>query len=267
MFVINSERLWLRALVWPEDQQEADDYWRAHELARKGADLGHRGARWLAAAAYDRWLMRQGKPQKYGTQYVPDGERWRLWEDDPATTDEERKEWCVPPLAEAIRRAEEMTRTRPPQIRFPAHVPPLASIEVSGLRVYVVAHSGDYESPQPEPLTPAEEPAIVPRYLPPGLTVSRLGAGNCAVRQDGEMIVFWARIPNQPPGFVYAWRWSQTAPILEPVELSRQPAVLIRGSGDGFLLLVLRSGETRWFVGAQLPESEVLRVGAGLLPE
>ncbi len=75
------------ALTEPEDYFHAamvfqhgetlDDYWRAHELARKGADLGHRGARWLAAAAYDRWLLRQGRPQKYGTQYVPEGERWR----------------------------------------------------------------------------------------------------------------------------------------------------------------------------------------------
>ncbi len=65
----------------------------------KGAELGHRAARWLAAAAHDRWLMRQGKPQKYGTQYVTEGDRWRLWEVDPATTDQERKEWSVPPLA------------------------------------------------------------------------------------------------------------------------------------------------------------------------
>ncbi len=92
-----------------------DDYWRAHELAKNGAELGHHGARWLAAAAYDRWLMRQGKPQKYGTQYVREGERWRLWDVDPATTDEERGEWNVPPLAEALQGAEEMTRTRPPQ--------------------------------------------------------------------------------------------------------------------------------------------------------
>lgn len=92
-----------------------DDYWRAHELAKNGAELGHHGARWLAAAAYDRWLMRQGKPQKYGTQYVREGERWRLRDVDPATTDEERGEWNVPPLAEALQRAEEMTRTRPPQ--------------------------------------------------------------------------------------------------------------------------------------------------------
>jgi hypothetical protein len=31
----------------------------------EAAVLGHPKARWLAAA-YDRWLMYQGKPQKYG---------------------------------------------------------------------------------------------------------------------------------------------------------------------------------------------------------
>jgi transposase len=47
-----------------------DDFWRAHELAKRGAELGHPNCRWLTAAAYDRWLMNQGKPQKYGTQYT-----------------------------------------------------------------------------------------------------------------------------------------------------------------------------------------------------
>jgi len=87
----------------------AADYWQAHELALKSAAMGHRPARWLAAAAYDRWLMRQDKPQKYGTQYRRLGNAWRLWKVDPATTDAERAEWDVPPLDVALRRATEMT--------------------------------------------------------------------------------------------------------------------------------------------------------------
>jgi hypothetical protein len=47
-----------------------DDFWRAHELAKRGSELGHPNCHWLAAAAYDRWLANQGKPQKYGTQYI-----------------------------------------------------------------------------------------------------------------------------------------------------------------------------------------------------
>jgi hypothetical protein len=85
----------------------------AHELAREAAERGHRPARWLAAAAFDRGCMYEGRPQKYGTQFVPDGSRYRLWDVEPATTDAERADWDVPPLAEQHRRAEVMTRDVP----------------------------------------------------------------------------------------------------------------------------------------------------------
>jgi hypothetical protein len=92
-----------------------EHYWQAHELAKKGAELGHRASRWLTAAAYDRWLMRQGKPQAYGTQYILKEGKWVLYEVDPATTDAQRAEWNVPSLAEALRRAEEMNQRLSPQ--------------------------------------------------------------------------------------------------------------------------------------------------------
>src|SRR5215204_2573707 len=78
----------------PEDARQA------HLLALRASELSYRAARWLAAASYDRWQMYQGKPQKYGTNYVFDGNRDRLWDVDPQTTDEERAAWDVPPLAE-----------------------------------------------------------------------------------------------------------------------------------------------------------------------
>lgn len=84
----------------------ADDAKHAHILALRSTELGHRPARWLAAATYDRWQMYQGKPQKYGTNYIYDGHRERLWDVDPQTTDEERAAWDVPPLAEQLRKAE-----------------------------------------------------------------------------------------------------------------------------------------------------------------
>jgi len=103
------------ALVFQHGEQ-LEDYWKAHELAKKAAEMGHATGRWLAAAAYDRWLMNQGKPQKYGTQYTSrDGGLFTLWEVDPSTTDEERAEWNVPPLAEALRRTEEINRKHPQQ--------------------------------------------------------------------------------------------------------------------------------------------------------
>ncbi len=86
---------------------------QAHTLACEAAARGYAPARWLAAAAYDRACMYAGRPQRYGTQFVPDGVRYRLWDVEPATTDAERAAWGVPPLAEQRARAEAMTRTEP----------------------------------------------------------------------------------------------------------------------------------------------------------
>ena len=43
------------------------DAWRAYALARAATERGDERAHWLTVAAYDRWLMYQSKPQKYGT--------------------------------------------------------------------------------------------------------------------------------------------------------------------------------------------------------
>jgi hypothetical protein len=91
-----------------------EDARNAHLLASRSSEMGYRPARWLAAASYDRWQMYQGKPQKYGTNYIYDGQRDRLWDVDPATTDEERAAWDVPALAEQHRKAGEASRHRGP---------------------------------------------------------------------------------------------------------------------------------------------------------
>src|SRR5947199_1812208 len=91
-----------------------EDVWQEHERSMKAVELGCEEARWLAAASYDRWLMNQGKPQKYGTAflpvYLPAGAQWVVWDVDPLTTDAERAQWNVPTLAEQQQRAEEMTK-------------------------------------------------------------------------------------------------------------------------------------------------------------
>ena len=92
----------------------SEDVQNAHALALRASELGYRPARWLAAATYDRWQMYQGKPQRYGTNYVYDGKQDRLWEVDSQTTDEERAEWDVPPLAEQLRKAEEANKHKTP---------------------------------------------------------------------------------------------------------------------------------------------------------
>lgn len=81
-----------------------EDYDRANQWATKAVELDpdYPGARWLAAASKDRYLMWSGKPQLYGTQFRRDKDGpWYLWEVDPSITDEERAKWDVPPLARA----------------------------------------------------------------------------------------------------------------------------------------------------------------------
>lgn len=90
-----------------------EDYKQAHDLCLKAVELdpGNDSARWLAAASMDRYLMNQGKPQLYGTQFKKVDGKWILWEVDPSITDEERARWQVPPLAAAKARAQEMNET------------------------------------------------------------------------------------------------------------------------------------------------------------
>ena len=82
----------------------------AFRLAKKSIELGYPHGRWLYAAAFDRWLMYSGLPQKFGTQVVPDGQRYRLWDYDVNTTDEERAQFNVSPISELLRRAERDSR-------------------------------------------------------------------------------------------------------------------------------------------------------------
>jgi hypothetical protein len=91
-----------------------DEIAKAHELSLKAVELDpeHSSARWLAAASKDRLLMRQGKPQLYGTQFRKVDGKWILHEVDPSVTDEERAKWDCPPLATARKRVEEMNASR-----------------------------------------------------------------------------------------------------------------------------------------------------------
>ena len=88
-----------------------EDFWLAHRLAYRGARQGHTACFCLMAAAYDRVLMSQGLPQKYGTQYVMRDGRRVLYDVDPATTDMERARWHLPPLAQCLQKAEEMNQS------------------------------------------------------------------------------------------------------------------------------------------------------------
>jgi hypothetical protein len=105
MILQHTPRIWIGELL---SSQASENYLLAHYLAKSAAEAGHEPARWLAAAAYDRYLVSIGQPQKYGTQFSLNRETGRMEFDpvDPGTTDEERARWNVPPIAETMEKFE-----------------------------------------------------------------------------------------------------------------------------------------------------------------
>lgn len=254
-----------------------EHYWQAHELALQAVELGHGPpARWLAAAAYDRWLMHQSLPQKFGTQYHAVEGRWDLYEVDPATSDEERARWDVPPLREAMDRAERMTRESPPAAR-PGSPDALAALDLPGLRVALVAISGPEAGfvpdamPPIEPL-PTDQPHPLPSDLPEGLEPRRLGEGYCAVNSAGELAVSWFALALAP-GETLHLAWSPAdgpTPTMQALNLGGRPAAFIPAvwsavSRERLPLLAVRSGpDSCWLVVGRLAPLELARVAASL---
>lgn len=236
-------------------------WWRAHELARTAAALGHPQARYQAAAALDRWLMRGGRPQKYGTNSVIDGDRWRVWDHDPATTDAERAAWDVPPLAELLARG---ARAFGGLSVREVCAGPFATVEVGGLRIEILDRA-DAALPASGPLAsgPRYEPFragddLRPDPLPPGLVPWRYGTLACATVRDGIPRCSWHRC---------AWR-VRDAPIGTGeaifAELGRVPQPLDSGARYWSRLAVATGPDTCWVVGGQLPAATLAQLAAAL---
>ncbi len=96
------------------------DYLRARTLARKAMSKGEEAGKWLYAAATDRWLVRQGRKQKFGTQYCsvmdPIGSHarrkrvMRISPYDKRTSDKTRARFHVPPLSKLLAMQESYTK-------------------------------------------------------------------------------------------------------------------------------------------------------------
>ena len=89
----------IHATIIYQHGEVLEDWWQAYKLSVKAVELGFQ-PKWLAAVAMDRWLLRQGKPLKYGNQVIPFGGVYRIPPLDQNTTDEERHKWDVPSLLE-----------------------------------------------------------------------------------------------------------------------------------------------------------------------
>jgi hypothetical protein len=261
-----------------------NDYWRAHQLALRSIERGYRPARWLAAATLDRWLMAQRRPQKYGTQYVPvsvphragwawfwwtawTARRVRLWDVDPDTTDDERQAWDVPPLAEALARADGFFDPSS-TLRLG---PTLATCQVGNLTVEVqdarailaTAPARPNTPPRAEPLRPRDVPE--PVDLPPGLRVCRVGDVFGVAGQDSGVAATWRR-QQRPAGqaLVCGWR-SDQPPDVRSLELAGRAAIWIGGDQDGSAAIVTSAGLTAcWYVWGWLPRQDLLRLAVSL---
>jgi hypothetical protein len=91
-----------------------EDYWQAHEYAKKSFEAGVVGSGRMVANTLDRYLKHIGKPQKYGTQ-----SRWNEEKQcyvqhpvDSNTTDEERIALGLPSLEGLKEEIDESTRVR-----------------------------------------------------------------------------------------------------------------------------------------------------------
>lgn len=83
----------------------ADHFKLANELAERSKTLEHQPARWLYAASRDRYLLSISHPQQFGTQLHWDKIRgWYMPALDFHTTDEDRAQYDVPPIAELWQR-------------------------------------------------------------------------------------------------------------------------------------------------------------------
>jgi len=102
------------ALIF-QHSSDSSDLALAHTLAMTAVNKGKAGARWLAAATFDRLLQSLEQPQVFGTQFFrgPD----QTWSMDPydrtALSDSVRASWCVVTLAEQEKILDEVRKGRP----------------------------------------------------------------------------------------------------------------------------------------------------------
>src|SRR5262245_48159292 len=238
-----------------------ESYQRARQLALRAVELGHRPGRWLAAAALDRLLVHQGRRQKYGTQYRMWGDKRMLVEVEPATRDEERAEWDVRPLAEALARAEGGI---PPD---PSEQVLVGGVEV---RIYRTGPAAVVERrPATEGGTGAEPQAGVRGplpWLPEGAELVPAGDGIAAVAPSGWSVTLTRRPMSAHEPVLIGWDGEQGAPRLEVIEVAGAPAALVESEATGTRWLVLPAGpDLGWLVAGTLPREDLLRVAASLL--
>lgn len=100
--ISSAQELYLAAFIFQHGAC-SDDYALSNKLAEAAISRGSKDAKWLYAASMDRYLVSKHLPQKFGTQFRIENGEQRLLPLDDTTTDEDRKKYNVPPLAELLK--------------------------------------------------------------------------------------------------------------------------------------------------------------------
>ncbi len=93
--------------------QHSDNIKKAISLAKRSMNMGYEDAKWLFAAATDRYLVERGEKQKYGTQFkVSDSKTIEPYPVNEKTPDSEREKYNVPPIGKKIKELKEYYSAR-----------------------------------------------------------------------------------------------------------------------------------------------------------
>ena len=111
---VRTSRDYMHIAMLYQHGESADDIRLAYSLAWIAASLdpSNKEARWLSAAAWDRLLVRLGRPQWYGTQFNRSSaeSKWTIDPVEASVTDEERAVYGVPALAQSRKRLLDLNR-------------------------------------------------------------------------------------------------------------------------------------------------------------
>ena len=92
---LNSPKDFFMAAMIFHHNRSIEDSRKAVMLSKKSADMGYQKALSLYAVSMDRLLIRQGKKQRFATQYFKknDASSWKLLPFDKKMSDKERKKY------------------------------------------------------------------------------------------------------------------------------------------------------------------------------
>src|SRR5260370_670970 len=160
--------------------------------------------------------------------------------------------------AEELNQSRELARQGIPQAQGPKR---LASLEVPGLSVEIIAFDDVFVRQVPDQDRPAREELPAPDNFPAGWMLYRLGEGYVATAADGQEIINGFKVPESK--LSYACR-EEEVPQLEAIQLGDRPAILLRSADASFTQLFMRSGDAYYMVGGQVALNELLQIATSI---